>query len=266
MARTPRRADVSRDLDSLAAELRFAGDRELIERVAIEVTSAVRKAGLPEEFLDYVEVGRAQKKNFAQDFSTALAQKVADSLRTRLRGILPAVDGSSTESRGRAAGGLKKLDVNYWPGPQGLGLSVSIKTLNFRDSGSQRYTKNMRRIDGELRAEASDLHRFSPYAVLAAIILLPEDAAEDARTHRSSLKHAFDVFRRRGGRSSHTDDPSTFELLFVGVYSTTADSFGRVRLFTHSADAPDSGLPADELTFSQVLRMIEAAHAVRSKE
>lgn len=266
MVRTITPAVVSPDLDSFEEELLYAGDREKIERVSLEVLDALRLAALPHDYISYIEVGRAQKKNFAQRLSAAVAQKVANALRPRFRGILPAPDGTSLESRGRAAGGLKKLDVNYWPGPTGLGLSVSIKTLNFRDFRSRRYTKNMRRIDNELRAEAADLHRFSPFAVLAAIVLFPDDSAEDTIEGRSSLKHASNVFRRRGGRSSQNDDPSTFEALFIGTYATSREPFGAVRLFAHSTDLPDRGLPAATLSFSEVLQLIEASHRARSLE
>jgi len=40
--------------------------------------------------------------------------------------------------------------------------------MNFRDGTSRRYTKNSRRIDNELRNEASDIHDRQPYAVLTA--------------------------------------------------------------------------------------------------
>ena len=50
------------------------------------------------------------------------------------------------------AGGLKKLDVNHSTPEIGLGLGVSIKTINFLDIKTRRYTKNIKRVDGELRA------------------------------------------------------------------------------------------------------------------
>ncbi|HEX8164604.1 MAG TPA: hypothetical protein VF601_02310 [Beijerinckiaceae bacterium] len=252
----------SANIDRIDAELQYAGDREEIERISDEVKRALRLAELPEVYFEYVEVGRAQKKNFAQRFSTALAQKVADALRPRFKGIMPLADGTKPESFGRGAGGLKKLDVNYWPGPTGLGLSVSIKTLNFPDFRSGRYTKNMRRMDGELRAEASDLHRFSPYAVLAALILLPLDAAHDAKEGRSSLKHAWDVFRRRAGRVSDKDDIALFEAIFIGVYSTGKEA-GAVRFFDLATEFPDRGLPESPQSFSTVLSRIEAIHRAR---
>jgi hypothetical protein len=117
-------------------------------------------------------------------------------------------------------------------------------------------------MDGELRAEASDLNRFSPYAVLAALILLPLDAADDAKDGRSSLKHAWDVFRRRAGRVSDKDDIALFEAIFIGVYSTGREA-GAVRFFDLVTGFPDRGLPESPQSFSAVLSRIEAIHRAR---
>ena len=66
---------------------------------------------------------------------------------------------------------------------------MSIKTINFRDATTKRYTKNYTRADGELRAEASDYHERQPYAVMVAVIFLPIDACDvrELTTTRSSI-------------------------------------------------------------------------------
>jgi hypothetical protein len=79
--------------------------------------------------------------------------------------ILPDEFGKKQESKARTSKGYKKLDINYSTTELGLGLGVFVKTLNFKDPKSQRYTKNYSRIDNELRAEASDYHERQPYAV-----------------------------------------------------------------------------------------------------
>lgn len=84
--------------------------------------------------------------------------------------------GFGQESRARTGKGLKKLDVNYSTIELGLGLGLSIKTINFRDAKTKRYTKNYTRVDNELRAEAADYHERQPYSVLCAVIFLPFDA------------------------------------------------------------------------------------------
>ena len=85
---------------------------------------------------------RTDKKNYAELLSRALAQRFADALRSSFKGILPNPDGSGQESKARTGKGLKKLDVNYSTVELGLGLGVSIKTINFRDPKTRRYTKN----------------------------------------------------------------------------------------------------------------------------
>jgi hypothetical protein len=126
---------------------------------------------------DLVALGSAtDKKNYAEAFSRALAQRFADALRGSFEGILPDVKGVGQESRARTGKGLKKLDVNYSTVELGLGLGVSIKTINFRDLKTGRYTKNYTRVDNELRAEAADYHERQPYSVLCAVFFLPSDA------------------------------------------------------------------------------------------
>jgi hypothetical protein len=162
------------DVDSIEAELQYAGDRELIISLSAKIDSYVRTLDIPPEYLRYIEFGRAAKRDFAQRLSTCLAQKVANTLRPKFRGILPDESGGRHESRSGSASGPKKLDVNYSNPQIGLGFGVSIKTLNFRDESTGRFTKNIKRIDGELRAEAQDYHVRQPFSVLAGLVFLPE--------------------------------------------------------------------------------------------
>jgi hypothetical protein len=84
---------------------------------------------------------QARKKNFAEGLSRELASRIAHALRSRFAGIFPDEHGFRQESRARSAKGFKKLDVNYSTPELGLGLGVSIKTINFRDAATNRYTK-----------------------------------------------------------------------------------------------------------------------------
>ena len=59
-------------------------------------------------------VTQSQKKNYAERLSRLLAQRIANALRSKFRGILPDEQGNKQESRARTAKGLKKLDVNYF--------------------------------------------------------------------------------------------------------------------------------------------------------
>jgi hypothetical protein len=147
----------SNDLNRIDSELRYAGDPKKIMSAISEIEAHIDKLDIPAEYKRYIEFGRAVKRDFAQRLSTCIAQKVADALRPKLKGILPDEKGEKHESESASASGLKKLDVNYSNTRMGLGLAVSIKTVNFKDEKTGRFTKNIRRLDGELRAEAQDV-------------------------------------------------------------------------------------------------------------
>jgi hypothetical protein len=213
---------------------------------------------------------RTQKKNFAQALSEALAIKFADGLRENFSGILPTrdVEGGpvrGNESPARTLKGVKKLDVNYSKLELGLGLGVSIKTLNFRDASSKRYTKNVTRVDNELRAEAGDYHERQPFAVLAAVVFLPLDAATDGEP--SSFSHAAQTLRFRTGRQNPRDGPELFERIYIALYEPTdPDRLGDCVCFDAARPPPKTGLPkeANRLTLLGVLDDIKQAYDQRN--
>lgn len=214
------------------------------------------------------------KKNFAQRLSDLLALKVADGLRRDFPGILPTMVGdkrTGVESAARTVKGVKKLDINYSTVQLGLGLGVSIKTLNFRDAGSRRYTKNVTRIDNELRAEAGDYHERQPFAVLAAILFMPQDSASDAGNKAndfSSFAHAAITLRFRAGRSTPRDSPDLFERLYIALYDAEENTrdHGQVVCFDAGMPPPRRGMPRVErqMTLEQLLTDIKAAYDERN--
>ena len=264
-AKAFRKPDTSLEINSLASELRYAGDREVIARTCAEIGDHLRTLSLPEEYWRFLEIGRAPKRNFAQRLSGALAQKFADAFRPTFPGIYPDDTGRGHERKQQGAEGLKKLDVIYATHQAGLRLSISIKTINFKDEKTKRYTKNIKRADGELRAEASDCHKYNPYALLVGVVFFPLEAASDGVDGRSSLKHGWDVFRRRSGRKSSNDDPSRFEIIFLGVYDTSLEHFGEVGFFDVLAEVPDRGVPNTLLTFEDVITAIIKAFNMRHR-
>jgi hypothetical protein len=264
-AKTLQKPDTSLDINSLTSELRYAGDREIIARTCAEIGDHLRTLSLPEDYWKFLEIGRAPKRNFAQRLSGALAQKFADALRLKFPGIYPDETGRGHERKQQGAEGLKKLDVVYATPQAGLGLSISVKTINFKDEKTKRYTKNIKRADGELRAEASDCHKYNPYALLVGVVFFPLEAASDGVDGRSSLKHGWDVFRRRSGRKSSEDDASRFEIIFLGIYDTSLEHFGEVRFFDVLSEPPDRGVPEVLLTFDQVINAIVAAFNTRHR-
>ncbi|OGN42559.1 MAG: hypothetical protein A2623_02925 [Caulobacterales bacterium RIFCSPHIGHO2_01_FULL_70_19] len=249
--------------DSFREEFLAAGDRDEIATVVAKLSAAMDELGLSEHERRYVEVGRAAKKNYAQRLSTCIAQKVSDGLRDRYPTILPSADGKMHESRSMGAGGLKKLDVNYSTPELGLGLGISVKTINFRDLATKRYTKNVKRVDGELRAEAQDYHTRQPYSLLAGLVFMPMDAATDGVGERSSFRHAREVFAGRAGRAGPQDDPSRFERLWIGLYGTTPETLGDVRFFDVSGPEGDS---VEVIRFSAVLDEIQSEFRTRNRK
>ena len=157
---------------------------------------------------------RELKKNYAQRLSHASAQMLADELRGPLRrygSVFPTTDGQGHEGLQGASKGRKRLDVRMPYEELGLLLGGSVKTLNFADQKTQRYTKNMVRIDLELRAEAEVIHRRQPFAVLVAFIFLPLDACDDgdatagSDAYKSSFAHAVLTYRERARREDASD-------------------------------------------------------------
>lgn len=172
-----------------------------------------------------VDAKATEKKNYAERFSRAVAQCIANRLRQTLPGTKPDEEGRGQESLARTPKGFKKLDVNYSTPELGLGLGVSVKSINFPDHG--RFTKNYSRNDNELRAEATDYHRRQPFSVLAGVLFLPDSAYRDARSRTakgeepgiSSFGAAVRFFRPRAGRRSPRNDVDLFERFFVGMYN-----------------------------------------------
>lgn len=205
------------------------------------------------------------KKNYAEALSRALAQRFADALRGSFDGILPDESGAGQESKARTGKGLKKLDVNYSTIELGLGLGVSIKTINFPDPKSGRYTKNYTRVDNELRAEAADYHERQPYAVLCAVVFLPLSACDDGGQAPSSFGQAVQIFRFRAGREKAVDDHTLFERILICLYDTQAGSFGQVGFFDVMDPPPRSGRPSNLMSFKAAIDAIVASYDQRNK-
>jgi len=205
---------------------------------------------------------QGDKKNYAERLSNALASAFANALRPNFEGIMPFEDGRRRESMARTSKGFKKLDVNFSTPELGLGLGVSIKTLNFPDARSGRYTKNFTRIDDELRAEAVDYHRRQPFSVLVAVIFLPLDSATDSDRGPSSFGQAVRVFRHRADRRDHQNEAELFERIFMALYRPDDDGGEPDAVFFDVMTAPPrNGVPRPEdlLSFDDVIEEIRRA-------
>jgi len=146
-----------------------------------------------------------------------------------------------------------------------LGLGVSVKTINFPDGASGRFTKNFTRVDAELRAEASDYHDRQPYAVMVAIIFLPSEACDDgSASSPSSFGAAVRIFRFRSGRNEPEDSPVTFERIFIGHYDTADASFGEVRFVDVMDKPPRTGRPRKSKSWDEMIATIVATYDTRN--
>ncbi len=190
---------------------------------------------------------QAEKKNYAERLSRAIARMLADALRPRFKGISPDELGKRQESISFGGKGPIKIDVNFSTPELGLALGVSVKTLNFRDPGSGRYTKNYTRIDKELRAEAKDVHQRQPYAVLVGAVFLPADCCDDAKKGGSSFYAAVRCFRHRAGRKTPSNEQELFERVFVALYEHGGPSRSEVQFFDVTQTPPMVGRPDSEL-------------------
>jgi len=223
------------------------------------LASAFKAAG-PRPPLDS---SQGDKKNYAERLSRSLSTVLANGLRPWFEGITPDPDGTRQEQPARTSKGVKKLDVNYSKPEIGLGLGVSIKTLNYRDPRSKRYTKNYSRIDNELRAEAKDYHERQPYSVLVAVIFLPVEACDDgSKSSESSFGAAVQYYRHRTGRRIPRNEAELFERVFIGLY----DHDGVVVFFDVAKPPPRTGRPkpSSMLFLQQLLEEVVKTYDARN--
>lgn len=217
------------------------------------------KIGLPDSTGE-----RGVKKNYAELFSRELAVLFADRIRHRFPNarVTPLADGKEQEFRIGGSIDTKRTDVTVWDDRAGLILGISIKTITARDQATQRFTKNMKRNDMELRDEADMLHRRQPYAYLVAIVFLPYESSFDGRGAgaSSSFAHGVFTFRKRAGRES--PDASRFDLferVFIGLFKDD----GSVEFFD-TCDIPRANQPPGKLlTLDELIDEIEGQSRVR---
>lgn len=221
-------------------------ERRQIERLEREYAELIKKYDV-----------RARKKNYSQKLSSAVAAKLAADLRPSFAGI------EAGELDAGSAKGKQRVDVVFRT-RLGLGLGVSIKTYNFVDSSSKRYTKNAQRVDKELRSEAADLHQYQPMAVLAGLVLLPDGARTDGRGGKSSLEHFLHICRTRTGRPRTDADHERFEVLFVGTYGLERAEPGSLELHDAAEYRAGGELPGSK-SWEDFLEAIRTAYEQRHK-
>jgi hypothetical protein len=252
--------------------------RKRRQRTSIDWDHPIRSALEAADPKPAISAARDTKKNYAERLSRELARVMADGLRAKFPDITPDIEGGGQESLVGADRGRKRLDVKAWDKQLGLVLNVSIKTYSFPDwspsrKRASRYTKNMKRNDFELRAEADVVHRRQPYAVLIAVMFMPiassRDGNPDAKndTNKSSFAHSVLTLRGRTGRKDPDDRFDKFERVYIALYEGDGERRGETRFFEVGLRPPRNGAPRSEstLTFQELLDVIYKVVAERNE-
>jgi hypothetical protein len=161
------------------------------------------------------------KKRYSEKMSEVVAQALAEELRQRgmpeARPAPPGQVGLSGAERRLAGGiGAKKVDVTWATEESGLLLALSVKTINFRDSRSGNYQKNLTNRRADMLIEAVTLHRRFPYAVLCGLLFLDGGAGTDGtKTRRSTALNAHQRLRLFTGRVDPSGRDEQFERLYL---------------------------------------------------
>jgi hypothetical protein len=174
---------------------------------------------LPEKPSD--SAGRAEKKRYSELVSQKVALAIGEELRHRgLKEARPAGEGEFGDSGAerRMAGGLgaKKVDVTWATEESGLLMAISVKTINFRDSRTNNFQKNLINRRGDMLMEAVTLHRRFPYAVLAGFFFIDKDAENDGTDkRRSTIINAHARLQLFTGRSDPAGREEQFERFYL---------------------------------------------------
>jgi hypothetical protein len=203
-----------------------------------------------------------EKRTYATRFADKMAICIANGLRESFPGVLPDEGGAGIESPAQSVRGPKKLDVNYSTPQLGLGFGISLKSVHFREKEKRGYIHNMKRNDEELRTEASGYHQRQPYAIMVAVVFLPDEACEDASLRYSSSFGAWVKYLRPLAlRNSPQDDIARYERVFIGLYSRDGS---RMEFFDVAKAPPKRGRPPLLLSFGDFLEEIERTYLRRN--
>ncbi|RQH08801.1 hypothetical protein EHH60_26750 [Bradyrhizobium sp. RP6] len=95
-------------------------------------------------------------------------------------------------------------------------LAISIKSINFRDSSTKNFQKNLVNRRGDMLMEAVTLHRRFPYAVLGAFFFFDKDAELDGTSKRkSTFINAHARLRLFTGRADPAGRDEQFERFYI---------------------------------------------------
>lgn len=173
---------------------------------------------------------QSDKKRYSERVSEAVAQALAHELRQRgLKGARPAPPGvlDSSGAERRMAGGLgaKKVDVTWATEESGLLLAISVKSINFRDTRTGNFQKNLVNRRGDMLMQAVTLHRRFPYNVLAGLFFLDVGAESDSTSRRkSTFTNAHARLRLFTGRNDPAGRDEQFERFYIVLLEASTAS------------------------------------------
>lgn len=191
------------------------------------------------------------KKRYSERVSEVVAIAIAEELRQRgLDGARPDMPGARDKSGAerRMSGGLgaKKVDVTWADDVSGLLLGVSIKSINFRDSKTRNFQKNLTNRRGDMLFESVTLHRRFPYAVLFGFFFLDVGSTTDGTGGReSTFRNAHEHLALFTGRDDPAGRDEQYERLFIVLLDAGVNP-PAVRIFL-------VGRPDQEVTLEDVL-------------
>lgn len=200
---------------------------------------------------------REAKRLYSEGMSAAVAVAIGAELRRRgckeARPAEPGETGGSGAERRMAGGiGAKKVDVTWATEESGLLFGISIKTINFRDSTTKNFQKNLTNRRGDMLIEAVTLHRRFPYAVLAGLFFLDAGAATDhvrddggKERRRSTFLNAHQRLKLFTGRRDPHDRDEQFERFYL-ILVEASPGASNIRAF-------GVGDPETEIPFNQLL-------------
>lgn len=204
------------------------------------------------------------KRRYSERLSACVALAVAEEL--RLRGLAearPANPGELDESGAerRMAGGLgaKKVDVTWATEEAGLLLAISIKSINFRDSRTKNFQKNLVNRRGDMLMEAVTLHRRFPYAVLGAFFFFDKDANSDNTARRkSTFINAHARLRLFTGRNDPAGRDEQFERFYIMLLDAASA--------TRPVEAFEVGNPLTPISLSEIIDELLTITAERNPD
>ena len=207
------------------------------------------------------EAGQNEKRHWSEKFANGCAIAIADQFRhsaVRDKRILPESLASGTEPLTPLGSGTKKrIDVTVADPVLGLEIGASLKGLNFRDSGSGNFDKNLTGRLYELGDEIRLVHEHLPHAFMVGVFFLPLESTQD-KTERANSSFANTVIklRERTGRLDVAllGQAAKCDASYVALYATGCESEGYptgvVRFLDVAQDPPRRGRPRIETTLS----------------